>query len=595
MGSKRQRQRREPHTEPAAKAAPGEHAEPGHRFAGRISDFLEGHSRVLAIAAVVLASVRIIATYHVFNHTPDEPAHVACGMQYLDKGVYTWEPQHPPLARVATAIGPYLIGDRSAGMHPDASGIAMFREGALILYEHSQYDLALALARAGVLPFFWIACGVVFAWGVRYFTRAVAALAVIFFSFVPPVLAHSGLATTDIALTAFLAATFLAGRIWIETPSRRNAALLGLAGGLMMLSKFSCVVFLPCSTALALLWYLRRTRPGLGNLLTAARERIPSLALAGAIAFMVVWAGYRFSFGHTPALSFSVPFPELFTGIKQVEAHNARGHVSYLLGSVSGSGFWLFFPVALGVKTPLGFLALLAVGAVLAFRKQSPFDQLWLPLAFSAGVFFISMFSRINIGVRHILPVYVGFSLLAAFAALHLLRVGSEKPSAGASRLAIPASLVFMAWFAISSLISHPDYLAYFNEIAGSHPENILVDSDLDWGQDQKRLGQRLKELGVKELYFEPWIVDDIYHDGFPTTFFANRFVPSPGWNAVSVTQWKEQWKPSLQPVWPDLVPPLERVGKAMLLWHFDEVRGAPPQRRVEVHDRYLEGTIPPR
>ena len=77
-----------------------------------VEGFLERHGRAIAVALVLVASIRIIATYTVFSHTYDEPAHIACGMEWLDKGVYQWEPQHPPLARVATALGPYLLGTR---------------------------------------------------------------------------------------------------------------------------------------------------------------------------------------------------------------------------------------------------------------------------------------------------------------------------------------------------------------------------------------------------------------------------------------------------------------------------------------------------
>jgi len=71
-----------------------------------VEGFLERHGLAIAVALVLFASIRIIATYTVFSHTYDEPAHIACGMEWLDKGVYRWEPQHPPLARVATALGP---------------------------------------------------------------------------------------------------------------------------------------------------------------------------------------------------------------------------------------------------------------------------------------------------------------------------------------------------------------------------------------------------------------------------------------------------------------------------------------------------------
>ena len=81
----------------------------------RVERVLVRHSAWIVAALILLATVRIVATYTVFNHTADEPAHVACGMEWLEKGVYRWEPQHPPLARVAAALGPYLLGARSQG------------------------------------------------------------------------------------------------------------------------------------------------------------------------------------------------------------------------------------------------------------------------------------------------------------------------------------------------------------------------------------------------------------------------------------------------------------------------------------------------
>src|ERR1700728_1658422 len=78
-----------------------------------ILPFLERHSRLLMVALILLGTIRIVATYTVFSHTFDEPAHLACGMEWLDRGVSRWGPQHPPLARVAAAMVPYLMGVRS--------------------------------------------------------------------------------------------------------------------------------------------------------------------------------------------------------------------------------------------------------------------------------------------------------------------------------------------------------------------------------------------------------------------------------------------------------------------------------------------------
>jgi len=102
MGRKRERRNAAPAAPQSAVAAPP-----------RVLPFLDRYSRVIAITAVIFASLRIVATYTVYNHTSDEPAHIACGLEWLDKGRYAWEPQHPPLARIATAIGPYLLGNHS--------------------------------------------------------------------------------------------------------------------------------------------------------------------------------------------------------------------------------------------------------------------------------------------------------------------------------------------------------------------------------------------------------------------------------------------------------------------------------------------------
>jgi hypothetical protein len=187
----------------------------------------------------------------------------------------------------------------------------------------------------------------------------------------------------------------------------------------------------------------------------------------------------------------------------------------------------------------------------------------------------VGLFSHINIGVRHILPVYIGFSLLAAAAAMHLLELGR-------ARKWIWISLAVLAvWLAGSSLLNHPDYLAYFNEFAGTEPQNILVDSDLDWGQDLKRLATRLHQAGAQQLTWVPLQVTDFEKEfGFPPVdTHMDVMNPSPGWNAVSMTVLKQRrlglWDgyPGVT-VWPDRIKPTEKAGKSIWLWYFPQEPG---------------------
>jgi len=534
-------------------------------FLERAEAFLEGRAPVLALALILLGTIRIAATYTVFNHTSDEPAHLACGIEWLDQGVYRYETQHPPLARVMAALGPYLGGARS--LHQNE----MFAEGNAILYAGDQYDRLLALSRAGNLPFFWLACWMVFLWGRRTLGAAGAVLSLLIFTMIPTVLAHAGLSTTDMGVTACFAAAAYALVRLAEAPGPKTGAWLGLAGGLMVLTKFSALVYYPAAVAaaLAVWWYL--TRPTVREFWRLLLRRLPWLGLAALFGFVVIWAGYRFSFGKSVWFRFPVPFPELFSGLQEVIAHNERGHIAYFMGEVRTEGWWIFFPTLIAVKLPIAVLGLAAIGL---WRRPERRPGIWpfgIPVAVSLAVLAVAMPSRINIGIRHILPMFPFLAIIAAAGALWLARQGRRATWA---QWTVAAALV---WLCASSLAAHPDYLPYFNAFAGSEPERIVVESDLDWGQDIKRLGRRLQERNVPSVGFSPAIMIDPLKHGVPPWRWSAVDAPFPGWNAVQVTGWKARrlgllmQEPNTR-VWPDFVKPVERVGSSILLYY------TPPQ-----------------
>jgi hypothetical protein len=519
----------------------------------RVEAFVGRRSLIIFLALVAVASARIVTTYTVFNHTVDEPAHIACGMEWLDRGTYHYEAQHPPLSRVMMAILPHYIAKAHSWDRP-----LMFNEGAAVLYTGNQYDLTLALARLGILPFFWLACWVVFWWARRSFGDVMAVFAALCFTVLPPALAHAGLATTDMALTATFGAAWVMMLSWLERPTWARSALFGLTLAATVLSKFSVLVFFPAAVAFALVGYFVFERPQRAHVLNLVKARLLPFAFAAALACFLIWAGYRFSFDKVPA-------PQLWAGIQEVRQHNALGNPSYLLGSFSDSGFWCYYEVVLAVKTPLALLGLLGIGAWLCWKRRLELSAYWIPFAFVLGILAVGAFSRINIGVRHVLPVYLAFSVIAGVGAKWLWTQG------GAARWILAGLLL---WMTVSSAWSHPDYLAYFNELAGEHPEKIIVDSDLDWGQDMKRLSARLKEVGATEVTFDPFIIAHLEAvHGFPPIKPSDPRGPAPGWNAVSLTMLKLHQlavpgHPEIVP-WPERVPEQERVGKGVLLYYF--------------------------
>ena len=172
---------------------------------------------------VIIASARIVSTYTVFNHTIDEPDNLAAGMEWLTVGKYRYEDQHPPLARILGALGPYLLGARWSTRTPSQF------EGYRILGRGDSYTTVLAAGRAGILPFFWLGAAVVFLWGLRLSDARGGFAGVLLYSTIPAILGHSGLITTDMAAASLTGAACLAYLFWMDEPTTRMTILLGAA------------------------------------------------------------------------------------------------------------------------------------------------------------------------------------------------------------------------------------------------------------------------------------------------------------------------------------------------------------------------------
>jgi len=521
----------------------------------------------LAILLVVVAVGRIAATYRVFNQTFDEPAHVATGMEWLDRGTYQYETRHPPLGRVAVAIGPYLSGLRSHGLP------FMWDEGNAILQDRGTYLRNLALARAGVLPFVALAAYLVWSWTRRLAGDGAALAGVASLTLLPPVLAHGGVATTDMPVAALLTAALYAFARWLEAPSTARSVALGASGGLAVLAKFSALLFLPVCAAAVVAARVASARGGPRPPASSAPPRAAQFRRGAVVAawsaLLLMWAAYRFSLRTGAGLP--VPFPELIDGLLMVAAHNEVGTDSFLLGEVSRQGWWYFFPVVLAVKTPLAFLALvIAGGAEVVRRWRATRDwQAAAPLLCALAIVLVSMTSRINIGLRHVLPAYPLLAITAALGATALWRSARHRVAARAAAVACGA------WLLVASARAHPDYLAYFNELAERHPERVLVNGDLDWGQDLLRLTDTLRARGIDRVslaYFGSADPKQFHIAGLRCLRPEDR---PDGWVAASEYLVKGV-NPKRSFTWLGAHTPVTRVGASILLYHLPP-RGAAP------------------
>jgi len=199
------------------------------------------------------------------------------------------------------------------------------------------------------------------------------------------------------------------------------------------------------------------------------------------------------------------------------------------------------------VKTPIAFLILAALGA----RRAS------IPVLSAAAIVVMAMVSRINLGVRHVLPIY---PLLAIAGGIALIEMWQRRRM---------VAIVLGAWMAVSSLLAHPDYIAYFNELAGRHPERIVVDSDLDWGQDLPRLREAVIDRRIDRLWIAYFGSTDLSR--YPIAPAIRRLPPRTmvkGWIAISKTSLKGAYGRPDDYAWLEGQTPVQEIGKSILLYH---------------------------
>jgi 4-amino-4-deoxy-L-arabinose transferase-like glycosyltransferase len=465
----------------------------------------------------LLTAVRVASTYRVFAPVVDEPTHIAAGRMWW-AGVPAWEALNPPLAKILFAL-PYLS---QPAEHPEDR----FGLPAALLFGRSDPVGALARARMANLLFLGIAMFTVAAWA-RELGDTIAIVAVVLFACVPQVLGNAGLAGTDMGAAATLVLALFATDRWLRRGTWPAAVLAGVAAGAGALAKLSFPIFFPLGVVVLLICERKRRN--------APLRQFAALALA---AFFVLWAGYRFelkplaSFSSVvmPAASALSPLPRwlytrmplpatsYFGGLVMLRRYTDVGTLSYLFGHYTHRGWWYYFPVVFFFKTPLPFLMLVAAGVA-----RVPLKFILIP----AVILLSTLSSTIEIGVRHLLPIYPFLAIVAAAGAVWLWRQPRRPWRA--------ATLLLLVWFFAGTSIAHPDYFAWFNEAAGAHPERIAVDSNLDWGQDMFRLARLTRKRNFDRIALRCTTTIPFDHFGVHDVPLP-PFVQTKGWIAVSET-----------------------------------------------------------
>jgi dolichyl-phosphate-mannose-protein mannosyltransferase len=504
-----------------------------------------GTLKLAALGLALLAVLGVAGTARTFSGTVDEPAHIAAGMQWLTSSRYDYDLQHPPLGRVAAALGPYLHGARGVG----APGV--YDEGASILGVGPRYVDMLASARHGELVFFGVLALAVWLWARRLAGDAGAAVATVLVVSNPNVLAHAGLATTDISATAMTTLALLAAVWWIEQPTWTRTAVFAAAIGGAVASRLSAIAFVGGPLVVAYLVRAWATRDPRISSKDSAATSLAKIVVVPLGALAVVWAVYGFAWE---------PF---WVGVERFVLHGGSGHPTFLLGTPSNRGWWYYFPVALLVKTPLPLLLAVAlgIGAVATALRERRDWAVAVPLVAAATMLAISLVVRVDLGVRLVLPMYPLFAIVGAQGVMYLLE-------RHASRAASVAAAAILAASILVAVRSHPDHLSYFNALAGEHPERILVDSNLDWGQDLYRLRDTIAARGIRDTVRVAYFgTASLAAAGVPHARELGLHEHTTGWIAASETFLAGEWVGRAY-MWLLDYPPVARIGPSMRLWY---------------------------
>jgi hypothetical protein len=593
---------------------------------------------IAAIAIVVFAL--FLGVSSVWNDAPivDEIPHIGAGYSYIATGDARLNPEHPPMAKDFAGISLKVAGIKdeaafnSRFWNQDLNGQWEF--GRSLIF-NSGND-AIRLVRFAKLPLFifFIFCAIIiFAWTRKIYGYLAALIATFLFSFSPTVMAHSRFVTTDIpALFGILLATYFFVH-YLEKPSMKTMWLAGLVFGIAQLTKFSVFLLVPFFLGLAVIYAcINFHKLKIRNSLFVILNTVFIIAIGY---IFVVWPVYylhvqnypielqheqtdtllssygRRSVADTVVYLSGVPvvrgLAHYGLGLLMVTQRAVGGNTTYFLGEVSKDSWPHYFPLVYFLKEPLPFWILVFIITIFGIIKikkpgkislwtkhctewtRNHFAELAMML-WIALYWYSSIKANLNIGVRHLIPAYGFTYILIAGALVNVcLRIKSKKIL---TTFYIMLAALF-GWYLCENLSIYPYYLSYFNQTAQIRPSwappgkayipgghNYVVDSNLDWGQDLKRLAEWVEVNQIRRINFDyfGWADQSYYLGNNFNWIWAGRYNsteaflaenPNGGYIAVSASFYMgSRGNPQTSYSWLDSYQPVAIIGNSIFIWY---------------------------
>jgi dolichyl-phosphate-mannose--protein O-mannosyl transferase len=562
-----------------------------------------------AVFIITVAVVLSIASSWNDSLIVDEVPHIGAGYSYLAKQDMRLNPEHPPLAKDLAAI-PLLFLNlnqsafQSKFWQTDVNGQWEF--GRLLIFNSgNNADLIRHLARLPILLFFVLSAVLIFKWARRLYGNIGAITALILFSFSSTVIAHSRFVTTDMAaLFGVLLATYFFIN-YLRNQTAKNLIIAGLTFGIALLCKFCTALLVPFFVILALFY----RPPGAMKKYPVLRQLLFTLLIFIIGVIVVLWPIYYLhTYNYPPErqqadtehiltavyrqidtpLSWVIqassqpllrPLAHYSLGFLRVAHQNAEPHDVFFLGDVLFYGSRFYFPTVYFLKEPLAWWGLAAISLLYIawqFRKpetgrgrgaqdfiRNHFEEfamiLWLMIYLG-----MSIRSTLNIGVRHLLPIFPFAILLVGG---QLTRLGQKLKEKGEKWFLTSIFLLstLLIWYVVENIKTFPLYLTYFNQVAGgpSGGYRYVTDSNLDWGQDLIRFRDWVKKNNIPkiELDYFGWADQSYYLGPHFEWLWREKYLgaddfkarnKSDGWLAISITYLQETQGPVEHPKYPN-------------------------------------------
>ena len=568
----------------------------------------QSKSNLIAIAIVAVAVALAIFSVKDDSITTDESPHISAGYSYLTQKDMRLNPEHPPLIKDLAAL-PLLFQKinfdaEHSSWKNEVNGQWAF--GPHFLYESGNNPNAIAFsARLAVMLIFILLCWFIYRWGKEKYGPWAGLLALFLTALSPNIIAHARYVTTDVgAALGFLAAIYFFIK-FINRPSKKNLIYAGLAFGLAQLLKFSLILLVPLYIfVLAVLYFVKHQVFGI-------KRSAASLLAILIIGYGLVWPVYQFhvwnypperqksdtvfhltNYPFKPAGQLVIkmtdkpllrPYAQYLLGLLMVFQRTGGGNTTYFMGEVASVAWKGYFPTVYALKEPVPVLILIIIvlaGALIRISKtnirnlgfwisQNTAEFTWL--SFIVLYWGTSITGNLNIGLRHVLPT---------FPFIYLLIAGQIKKWARIIRF--PVMGVIMLWLIMETVAVFPNYLAYFNEAAGG-PGNgykYVTDSNLDWGQDLKRLARYVEENKIDKIKL------DYFGGGSPQYYLGDKYEKLDagnvnqrrGWLAISATLLQGGRavavrgfdKNTIYYKWLDNYEPITKIGYSIFVYKLD-------------------------